>query len=259
MLASLWNMMVFRRLLPGVHQRIGVVFRHRGLPWMLLALCAGQAQALQLEVRVSGLAGAREENVLALLAIYQEREDKDLAVPRLLALHRRAPEQIRSALAPYGLYRVEVESQLTEPVQPEGTWVADYRVSPGDAVKIGRVDYRILGPGADNPAFPKTFPMKVGDVLLHADYDKARDEIRSIASKQGYLDARLVHHQVLIDMLTYEALIDGHAPKHRIITGFTCHWESPPMPQGPHPYVKKPNHRLWRSHPITYHRRSLSF
>jgi translocation and assembly module TamA len=161
-------------------------------------------------VRVTGLEGEWEQNALALLGIYQEREDEALTVPRLRALHRRAPDQIRDALAPFGLYRVEVQADLQEPPTPEGAWIAEYRVSPGEPVKIGRVDYGITGPGADDPAFPKTFPMKPGDVLLHADYERARDQIRSIASKQGYLDAELVQHQVLIDPIAYEAIIALH-------------------------------------------------
>ena len=201
------KMVLTRSILAGPWRR-NLAIEYRGLLLMLLLLCAGPAQALKLDVRVSGLEGEQEKNVLALLAIYQEREDEKLTVPRLLALHRRAPDQIRDALAPFGLYRVEVESQLAEPAQPDGTWVADYRIAPGEPLKIGRVDYRIIGPGADNPAFPKTFPMEVGDVLLHADYDKARDEIRFIASKQGYLDAQLVQHQVLIDTHAYEAIIE---------------------------------------------------
>jgi translocation and assembly module TamA len=177
---------------------------------VLLLLCASPVQALTLEVRVIGLEGEWKQNVLALLGIYQEREDEALTEPRLRALHRRAPQQIRDALAPFALYQVEVQADLQEPSTPEGAWVAEYRVNPGEPVKIGRVDYRITGPGSDDPAFPKTFPMKTGEVLLHADYEKARDEIRSIASKQGYLDAELVQHQVLIDTIAYEAMIKLH-------------------------------------------------
>lgn len=180
--------------------------------WLLLALLAvaGPARALQLEVRVEGLEGQLEENVLALLAIYQERNDEDLTPERVEALHRRAPDQIREALAPFGHYRVAVEDSLTPAAAPEGTWVARYRVEPGPPIKVGRVDYRITGPGADDPAFPERFPMQPGDVLLHDRYSKARDEIRAIAAAQGYLDYQLVGHQVLIDPEAYEALIDFH-------------------------------------------------
>ncbi|MEA3273881.1 MAG: autotransporter assembly complex family protein [Pseudomonadota bacterium] len=182
----------------------------RNLFVLFLFAGAGQAHALKLDVQVEGLEGEYEKNVLALLAIYQEREDENLSVPRLHALHRRAPEQIRNALAPFGLYQVQVSEELTPPPQEDGTWVARYKVIPGNPVKVGSVDYSITGAGHDDPAFPKSFPMKPGDVLLHADYEKAKEEIGFIAAQQGYLDAELVRHLVLLDMVAYEAIIEFH-------------------------------------------------
>ena len=180
--------------------------------WLLLALlillAAAQAHALKLDVRVEGLEGDNEQNVLAMLGVYQEREDKELSALRLEALHRRAPDQIREALAPFGFYKVQVTDELTKPASEDGTWIASYRVGPGEPVRVGTVDYRITGPGADDPAFPKQFPMKVGDVLLHAAYDKAKEEIRYIAAQQGYLDYGMIRHRVLIDMVAYHAIIE---------------------------------------------------
>jgi translocation and assembly module TamA len=175
-----------------------------------LSVLGAHANALKLDVQVTGLEGDYEKNVLALLGIYQEREDEKLSVLRIEALHRRAPDQIREALAPFGLYRVKVEDSLGEPSTDDGTWVASYRVTPGEPVKVGSVDYRITGPGADDPAFPRQFPMKVGDVLLHAEYDKAKEEIRYIAAKQGYLDYGMISHRVLVDLEAYEAIIQFH-------------------------------------------------
>jgi translocation and assembly module TamA len=173
-------------------------------------LLPAAAAAVSLKVEVEGVEGQQEQNVLALLAIYQEQNNADLSVPRLLALHRRAPEQIRHALTPFGLYRVEVEDSLTQPDTEGGSWVARYRIDPGEAVKIGAVDYRITGPGADNPAFPKQFPMQAGAVLLHADYERAKAEIVNTASRGGYLDAALARHLVLVDPVAYTARIEFH-------------------------------------------------
>jgi translocation and assembly module TamA len=165
---------------------------------------------VSLRVTVEGLEGQQEKNVLALLGIYQEQNDSGLTVPRILALYRRAPDQIRDALAPFGLYRVQVEDNLDRPEDPNGRWVASFRVDPGEPVKIGSVDYRITGPGASNPAFPETFPLQPGDVLLHADYDKAKSQVTSVASEQGYLDAELLRHIVLIDPVAYTAHVEFH-------------------------------------------------
>jgi translocation and assembly module TamA len=173
-------------------------------------LWAQAALALKLDVKVEGLEGAWEANVLALLGIYQERGDETLTEPRVLALHRRAPEQIRDALAPFGLYRVEVIDSLTPPADGGGSWVAVYKVTPGEPIRIGSVDYRITGEGADNSRFPKEFPMKVGDVLLHSDYEKAKEAVRGVAAEEGYLTYELSAHQVLIDPVGYTAQVRFH-------------------------------------------------
>jgi len=186
---------------------------------LLLLLAQQTAFALKLDVKVEGLSGARESNVLALLDIYRERGDADLTPARVRALHRMAPEQIADALAPFGLYRVQVEDTLKEPSDAGGTWRATYRVNPGDPIKIGSVDYQVEGEGAENPVFPKVFPMKVGDVLLHSDYENAKSELRYNATSAGFLDYQMVRHQVLIDPVAYSAHIHVHlqtGPQYRI-------------------------------------------
>jgi translocation and assembly module TamA len=187
-------------------QRLLVLF----LLVVIALLWARAATALTLDVKVDGVEGEWRDNVLALLAIYQERGDDTLTEPRLQALHSRAPEQIRSALAPFGLYRVEVVDSLTPPAGGSGPWVATYKITPGDPVKIGSVDYRITGEGADDPKFPKEFPMKVGDVLLHSAYEKAKEQVLSVAPEQGYLTYDLAEHEVLIDPVAYTAHIYFH-------------------------------------------------
>jgi len=178
---------------------------------------AWEAQAIDLEVQVQGLKGRNEKNVLALLGIYQERKDKELSVPRIRALHRRAPDQIRTALAPFGYYRVQVEDILSDKGE---TWKATYRITPGNPVKVGSVDYRVWGPGAKDLAFPQAFPMQVGDVLLHSAYDRAKAEIRRLADRNGYLDFEIVRRQVRIDPDAYQAHIELHIETgHRYYLG----------------------------------------
>jgi translocation and assembly module TamA len=178
---------------------------------LVLLMAAQPALALKLEVKVEGLQGEQEANVLALLGIYQERGDDSLDEPRLLALHQHAPQEIRDGLAPFGFYRVEVQDALTPPAAgTTAPWVAAYKVTPGEPVKIASVDYQVTGDGAENPSFPKEFPMKVGDVLLHSAYEKAKEQVRSAASAEGYLEAELVEHQVLIDPADYTAHIRFH-------------------------------------------------
>lgn len=206
----------------GLTHRISAILDPGWSLRLLLALVmlgATPAVALDLDVRVKGLGGERRANVLALLDIYREREDKTLTAERVIALHRLAPEQIREALAPFGLYRVRIEDDLEQLANGKGGWKATYRIAPGAPVKIATVDYQVTGEGADNPNFPKQFPMQVGDVLLHARYEKAKSDLRYTASSEGFLDYRLTRHQVLIDPVAYEAYIRFHldtGPRYRI-------------------------------------------
>jgi translocation and assembly module TamA len=186
----------------------------QGLLVLLASVClligTPAAAGLKLQVNVEGVEGEQEKNVLALLGIYQEQADPELTVARMLALHRRAPDQIADALAPFGLYRVEVQDSLTEPANEGGQWVATYKIDPGAPVKITSIDYQITGAGAENPAFPKQFPMKVGDVLLHSAYERAKNQITQAASDEGYINADLMLHRVLIDPVAYEAIVELH-------------------------------------------------
>lgn len=176
---------------------------------LLLLVLAPAVLAERVEVSVVGLADEEQANVLALLGIYQDRGE-DLTEARLAVLHRQAPDDIRDALAPFGLYRVEVKESLTPPTSPGGAWVATYTVDPGPAITIGSVDYRITGAGADNKKFPKEFPLKVGEVLRHSAYEQAKDEVRGIASAEGYIEYKLVTHQVVVDPTDYSAHIQFH-------------------------------------------------
>ncbi|QIK36874.1 outer membrane protein assembly factor [Caldichromatium japonicum] len=172
------------------------------------ALWIAQVQALSLKVEVTGLSGESEANVLALLSIYQERDAKDLTAARIEALHRRAPEQIRKALEPFGFYRAEIESQLEPPTEPDGAWRAWYRIDPGEPVRIVQIDYQLTGPGADDPALPRSLPLRSGEVLSHAAYEQAKSELQYAALSRGYVDYQLSRHRVLVDPLTNTALVE---------------------------------------------------
>ena len=179
-------------------------------PWVLasLWLVAGEAAALRLDVKVSGVTGAQQTNVLALLSIYQERQDQGLGEARMRALYRLAQGQIRTALEPFGLYRVQIRESLTAPSAPGGAWIAEFRIDPGAPVRITAVNYRVTGPGAENPAFPSEFPMKVGEVLLHSRYEQVKSDLRFAASSHGYLDYRLLRHEVQVDPAANTAVVN---------------------------------------------------
>lgn len=150
-------------------------------------------------VTLDGLEGEEKKNALALMGIEQRADDQDLSDFLIQSLHQRAPEQIQKALQPFGYYQVKVVAKLKPPAAPGDPWEAHYQVERGEPVKLDAVDYEVSGPGKDNEAIPKTFSMAPGDRLIHAEFDEGVRKISDAASQNGYLDATLDPHRVVVD------------------------------------------------------------
>ena len=160
-----------------------------------------------LNVSVDGLDGALRDNVLASLSIYQERQRADLFPARIRRLHERAPEEIRTALQPFGYYRPRIEATLR---QNGEQWTAQYRVEPGPPLPVAAVDVNLAGDGADDPAFRalvEDFPIKRGDTLNHAVYENAKQRFQAVAAERGYFDLRFTRQEVRVDLEAYRAEI----------------------------------------------------
>ncbi len=158
--------------LPHASQAAAPRPRHRlaaGLPAALLLAAAAVEGAVQ--VKLEGLDGDQTRNVEAFLSIYRERETDKLTEGRVKRLHERAPEQIKEALAPFGLYRVTVQDTLAQ--TPEGNWVATYRITAGEPIPLGKVDVRVTGEGASEPDRPD-LGLNAGAPFTHTAYESAK-------------------------------------------------------------------------------------
>lgn len=175
------------------------------LALVLFAIGARPLLAASLTVSVEGLTGNVRDNVLAALSIYQERDRGDLSPVRIRRLHQRAPEEIRTALQPFGYYRPQIQARLN---QDETGWAARYVIDPGNAIPVGAVDIRITGDGRDDPVFQKLideFPLRRGDALNHALYEQAKTGFQRTAAERGYFDQRWVRHEITVDLENYRA------------------------------------------------------
>ena len=110
--------------------------------------------------------------------------------PRSVRLaHRRAPDEIRRALRPFGYYRPTIRSSLEK---TEEGWLAQYRVDAGNPVRIKPLELRITGPGADNPDLRQIVAesdLAPGKQLRHSAYDTTKRRLLGAAVAAGYLDA----------------------------------------------------------------------
>ena len=181
----------------------------------LLLLChLPTSWAARVQVTLSGLDGALEDNVLAYLDIAQTG-GADLPPARIRYLHAQAPKQIRKALAPFGFFKVKVEGRL----EPRGKdFRAVYRVDPGPPVHLDRVEVKVSGPGASEVRLTGPFPLRKGNILNQAVYERAKDARLSLALALGYLDARYTEHRITVTLRPYRAEIHLHletGPRYR--------------------------------------------
>lgn len=164
----------------------------------------------RLSVEVEGIQGKLRDNVLGYLEIYQFHDKTAPSSARLRYLHRSAEKQINSALHPFGHYRATVDGQLVQ--TPQG-WRAHYRIDPGPALMVSRLDLRISGAGKSDPEFQKALAktsLKQGAPLDQAAYEALKKRFQVLASQRGYFDAHLKEHQIRIDLPNYSASIILH-------------------------------------------------
>ena len=171
-----------------------------------------KAEVKELDVVMRGVELVLRANIEKLLDMWQFHEKDIPSVSRMRFMHRQAPEQIASALRPYGYYRSTVEASLHD----LGTrWQAVYRIKPGDRVAVDEVSVKITGEGADDPEFKnlQVFAeqnIKRGLVLDQALYENLKRNIQSAAAKMGYFDAEFLVQEILVDLESYSANVTLH-------------------------------------------------
>ncbi len=162
------------------------------------------------EVSVLGIEGALLANVLAYLSIEQQKNDPNLSEGRIRGLYEKAPDEIKTALQPFGYYRPGIRSEL---IRRGKGFLARYTIYPGKPVRIREVNLAFSGEGSYDEELRKVrknFPVKNGNVLEHAVYEKAKQELQETAVEQGYLDARFLTHTVRVYPEQDAAVVDLH-------------------------------------------------
>lgn len=172
--------------------------------WLLLP---GYGYGIDVDVKVKGLNRRLETNVRNFLSIEQEKRREGLTASRVRFLHTRAESEIRDALRPFGYFRPQTDARLK---QNEQQFEAIYKIEPGPLMYLTRVEFKILGEGRDDPSINRNFPLAEGDVLDQVRYENAKQSMLSAVVELGYLNARFIVHQLLVDMDNDEAAIILH-------------------------------------------------
>lgn len=170
------------------------------IPLFFFATLLSTTLQAGLRVELEGVEDALRDNVLALLTVQREREQKGLSEAHIRRYFMRGPEEIRRALEPFGYYAVQVDSRL----QQQGKdWVAHYRIQLGEPVRFRHLDIRLSGPGEADKRLQQAvaeLKLRAGQPARHEDYEQAKSSLEKAALARGYLDARYRQHELRIDV-----------------------------------------------------------
>ncbi|MEH6471447.1 MAG: autotransporter assembly complex family protein [Halopseudomonas sp.] len=175
---------------------------------LLLTTLTPTTHASELLVKISGINKELTANVESYLSIYALHEQPTPNPGRLRYLHRKAGQEIRKALEPFGYYRPQIDATLE---QVDNQWQAHYRIDPADPIRIHNSEIALAGDGKDDPALQQLIPTQgfnPGDRLDHRRYERLKATLQSFAAENGYYDGRWQQQQILIDLENYQADIE---------------------------------------------------
>lgn len=172
------------------------------LPWPALA---------KIEILIPEASEAIQTNVRAFLSLTRYAERDDVTDEVMSRLQRRIVSETRQALEPLGYYEPEVSYD----VQKNGdVWRVTVHITPGRPVRLSEVTINVTGPGKDDRAIRELLAaeeIKPGLRLNHGTYDRVKGSLVRAAKNEGYLDAKLTKHDLVIDRTERRANVDLEA------------------------------------------------
>ena len=162
-------------------------------------------------IKVNGLNKLLEDNVRLFLSIEQQKNHALINEGRLYRLHKKAPQEISNALQPFGYYRPEIETSLTQPTPNQ--WQATCIINPGPPLPIGQLNFTVSEEMSKDPEFLsliKKSSLRKGKTFNHLDYDNFKTSLSKLSAERGYFNATFTEHRVEIDLDAYEARINLH-------------------------------------------------
>ena len=184
--------------------------RWHGRAW-LAAMClivASGARA-NITVEIHGVDEQLRTNVLAYLSFERYKKRTDLSTDTIERLHNLVEREVQSALKPFGYYEPSVESDVKD--MGHGEWRVTVDINAGTPVLIEKVDVKVDGPGATDPLFERITanpPLHAGDRLNHATYEGIKSDLQRTAATYGYLDAKLVRNELVVDPKNHKANVN---------------------------------------------------
>jgi translocation and assembly module TamA len=187
------------------HQRIAAGAR-RVFGCAAFFFVSHAAHAASLSIELDGLDGPVKDAAIAASGI-AEYSKRDVTSAQAHRLYEHASKQIATALEPYGYYNAKTDGELKE--TPQG-FVAVLHVHAGEPTNVAEFDLVLPEPARDEKSVRKamaTFTPKKGDRLDHVSYERSKATVQAALLASGYLDARLVTHDVEVSRSDNRATI----------------------------------------------------
>ena len=160
---------------------------------------ASASAADRIKIEIDGVDGAIKDNVRGFLALTRFAQRDDLTDAQVRRLADRAVDEAADALRPFGYYAPTVKSRTS---WDDPQWIVRLRIKPGEPVLMESVQVQISGAGSAEPALKAIAPasvLRAGARLDHAAYEQLKTDLIRTALELGYLDAKLVRRELLVD------------------------------------------------------------
>ncbi len=167
------------------------------LALVLLSLCTS-VQA-KIEIDIPDVTQEVATNIRAFLSLTRYADRTDVTPEVMSRLQRRIVAETRRALEPLGYYDPQVSY---DSVQTGNDWRVTIHVTPGRPVRLSEVEISVTGPGGQERALQRIIDardLKPGLRLNHGTYENVKGALLRAAKNEGYLDAKLTRHELVID------------------------------------------------------------
>lgn len=163
---------------------------------------------INLDIEINGVDTVLEENIRQFLSIEQQKNHALLSEGRLAYLHNKAASEIKMALQPYGYYKPEIKSALSE-LKP-GQWQAIYTINSGPPIPVAEFTLRLSEEIKNDPEFQtllEEISLHIGDTFNHIKYENIKTSLARLAAERGYFNAQFLEHRVEVNLRTYNVRI----------------------------------------------------
>lgn len=147
--------------------------------FVALPLFCASSGALAVDATIEGVTGEVDKNIKAYLQNVDAEQYADVRLEG--EVRRRAQEAMRV----YGYYEPEITLERNT---DDHVWLT---IEPGPQVKVEALSVNVEGEARDDPPFQdalEAFPLKEGDVLRHAPWDRLSGQLSGLAIERGYFD-----------------------------------------------------------------------